>query len=406
MSSKVLQESFITPVGNNYIGSWIDLEGYSSISIACLSNSVISFDISVTWSQNKGIDTDYWDESNGNVSGSTAILRYPVKSRYVQVVVTQALAPQFRIQIIGFTSGLSLHNLKNLGAGVKLYETALSGIRSVISSDNSVTLVQNSDTIDVKVASSPSPWVDNTIGDVVLTNINNQVGIGVALPTRKLEVVDSQANQYTTFMKNNAVTTNVISGVLKLQHAGSQDTRLWSCLDASGTEIGYFSNRNELYTAGRLNAGGALFQIGATNSILAYTAGANGGGASCILIGDSRNGGGQHVAIGTGNTGAFYYSGNTISIGHKAGNNGIGIGNGTILIGQNCGANALLGGANEIVIGQNGLLTGVAGRVSLASVEAVSSTATAGSATLPANPQAFIPITWNGVNYKIPVYLP
>lgn len=37
---------------------------------------------------------------------------------------------------------------------------------------------------------------------------------------------------------------------------------------------------------------------------------------------------------------------------------------------------------------------------------ATSPTATAGAATLPANPAAFLPVTVNGVQYKMPLYNP
>lgn len=62
---------------------------------------------------------------------------------------------------------------------------------------------------------------------------------------------------------------------------------------------------------------------------------------------------------------------------------------------------------SEVMIGKSCAAAGVTGRLSFGNaMEAVAAAATAGAAVLPAAPVAFIPISWNGVNYKIPVYNP
>lgn len=63
--------------------------------------------------------------------------------------------------------------------------------------------------------------------------------------------------------------------------------------------------------------------------------------------------------------------------------------------------------ASEVMIGKSCAAAGVTGRLSFGNaMEAVAAAATAGAAVLPAAPQAFMPINYNGVAYKIPLYLP
>lgn len=63
--------------------------------------------------------------------------------------------------------------------------------------------------------------------------------------------------------------------------------------------------------------------------------------------------------------------------------------------------------ASEVMIGRGCTAAGVTGKLSFGNaMEAVAATATAGAATLPANPVAFIPIRWNGTDYRFPVYNP
>lgn len=63
--------------------------------------------------------------------------------------------------------------------------------------------------------------------------------------------------------------------------------------------------------------------------------------------------------------------------------------------------------AGEVMIGNACAASTVAGRLSLGNaMEAVAGAANAGAAVLPLTPQAFMPINYNGVAYKIPLYLP
>lgn len=63
--------------------------------------------------------------------------------------------------------------------------------------------------------------------------------------------------------------------------------------------------------------------------------------------------------------------------------------------------------ANEVMIGYRCAASTVAGRLSFGNaMEAVAGAANAGAAALPATPQAFMPLNYNGVAYKIPLYLP
>lgn len=63
--------------------------------------------------------------------------------------------------------------------------------------------------------------------------------------------------------------------------------------------------------------------------------------------------------------------------------------------------------ASEVMIGRGCAASTVAGRLSFGNaMEAVAGAANAGAAALPATPQAFMPLNYNGVAYKIPLYLP
>ena len=125
-----------------------------------------------------------------------------------------------------------------------------------------------------------------------------------------------------------------------------------------------------------------------------------------------------------------------LSVGEASTTN-VNIGAQAILIGDGAGADSPNIALNEVLIGANCPATNVNGRLSFYSMEAVATTATAGVfyfiswistliydmhlltttflyiflkihivgvRTLPANPSAFMPLSWNGTLYKVPLY--
>jgi hypothetical protein len=59
------------------------------------------------------------------------------------------------------------------------------------------------------------------------------------------------------------------------------------------------------------------------------------------------------------------------------------------------------------MIGRACVASTIAGRLSFGNaMEAVKTTATAGAQVLPVAPTAFMPVSYNGVDYRIPLYLP
>jgi hypothetical protein len=178
------------------------------------------------------------------------------------------------------------------------------------------------------------------------------------------------------------------------------------------------------FGAGQISQGVGCIAIGANAGNLAQT------GLNAIAIGTSAGVTQQAagcVSIGN-NAGPRQPTQGALAIGNNAGPAGAGgMGASSIAIGENAsayagaavsGIGALCVGlgagsnaaplANEICIG-NGCVGGIfAGGLNFgANMRALALTAVAGGVVaVPATTAGFIPITWNGTNYRIPVYLP
>ena len=106
-------------------------------------------------------------------------------------------------------------------------------------------------------------------------------------------------------------------------------------------------------------------------------------------------------------SGKYFQANDAVAIGANAGEglaDGTNFqGDGAIAIGRNAAKNGQP--ARSIAIGKNCASPGAVGRIAFGNaLEAVTATATAGAATLPANPQAFWRLEYNGTLYKIPLY--
>jgi hypothetical protein len=156
--------------------------------------------------------------------------------------------------------------------------------------------------------------------------------------------------------------------------------------------------------AGKSNQGVRSVAIGAeaandtqgTDSVaVGWDAGITMQAAACVAIGAEA--GAKHAGLGS------------VAIGRQAGsgvNPAMHLGIGSIAIGDQC-ADAASTPNFSVHFGAGCVPAAAAGRLAFgSSMEAVAAAAVAGGAVLPATPQGFIRIDWNGTGYKIPIYNP
>lgn len=165
---------------------------------------------------------------------------------------------------------------------------------------------------------------------------------------------------------------------------------------------------NAVTTGNEITAVGSGAGVGLTSASAATLVGYGSGhaltsGASATMIGSLA---GKAVSTAAGVTCLGAGAGNTSTTNNSymtlLGYGTIGTGAGAVAIGVDSGGNPASAGANQIALGTPNHQVYVPGTLRIDT--ALASTATAGSATLPANPATFLPINLGGVNYKLAVY--
>ncbi|MHA2039582.1 MAG: hypothetical protein ACW98X_24440 [Promethearchaeota archaeon] len=132
-----------------YVTEWFNVSSSQNIVFTAFSDQ--NFDMVVEWSvdnQHQIIDTDV----KNIVGGSTGEFFLPIKSRFARLsVINIASNPAvLRVQAFFFlTNNLGLHYLNNIGGYAELFKP-YNELRTIQSSNGSVTVIQNADDIDLQ----------------------------------------------------------------------------------------------------------------------------------------------------------------------------------------------------------------------------------------------------------------
>ena len=134
-----------------YDTPFIDVSKFNYFSLFIVNNS--NFSYLLQWSAD-GINTDY-NDSTGTSAGNTLTKTKRVRAKYLRITYTAASTPtNWRAQLLFHDASEGLHNLQNSGAtGAEIYKLDEREIRSIVSSDSSITVTQNTDDIDITTLS-------------------------------------------------------------------------------------------------------------------------------------------------------------------------------------------------------------------------------------------------------------
>lgn len=162
--------------------NWLDCQGFSHLRVMAFSNA--DYVIDIDWSTDAGINSDHQDSSTVQAGGTTWLASYGIKSRWVRLKYSDDTGiggKVLRIQGSLNSNAPSLSALVNVGAGSELYKVNDHSIRSLLSSDASVSIVQNANDIDLTTVSGSAV----TLGSAGGTSLVND-GVGPALLNKGL----------------------------------------------------------------------------------------------------------------------------------------------------------------------------------------------------------------------------
>lgn len=165
-------------ITTNYYTACADCQGYAHIYAIVYSNDAYTF--SIDWSVDSGINTDYQDTVVG-IAGDTKTISVPIRARWAKLTFLPTGS-----QIVRFSAYLNptapgLHALENIGSGAEIYKKSVNGVRSVVSSDATITITEGSTEIDL-TASGTNVTLSSAGGTETLVND----GTGPLLATKGL----------------------------------------------------------------------------------------------------------------------------------------------------------------------------------------------------------------------------
>lgn len=141
----------------------------------CNAAGVVSF----YWSGDKGVNSDYTD-SFVLVAGVTEVHNVPVRAKYLNIVYS---APVYSVTMrcyhLFYEAGQDLALLDNTGSGAKILDKPVHKVRSVISSDASISVTELAQEIDLKVTGIV-PTMTPINNDVQINAVAGGYEIGIA----------------------------------------------------------------------------------------------------------------------------------------------------------------------------------------------------------------------------------
>ena len=164
MSCQISELSFDGVTNVNILFDFIETKHINSISVMLFVNN--QTDLVLNWSPD-GINTDL-QETITILAGTAQHIARPIKSSYFSLTLTLSAAPTtVRLDTLFFLSKNN-HSLENVGSGAEVLIQNEGKIRSVISSDGSVTITEDPLEIDITSGGGGSIWqeVSNVISPV------------------------------------------------------------------------------------------------------------------------------------------------------------------------------------------------------------------------------------------------
>jgi hypothetical protein len=140
-----------------------------------------TYDFYLNWSSDSGINTDYQDSLSSVINEQT--LSIPVRSRWMSFSFNPSVPPQLlRLNISLNQCSPGLFALNNVGSGAEIYKKPTHAVRSIISSDSSITVSELTNEIDlIATGGGGSVTLSSAGGTSLVTD-----GVGPALEIKGL----------------------------------------------------------------------------------------------------------------------------------------------------------------------------------------------------------------------------
>lgn len=398
--------------------------------IGVLVSSNNNLTLRFNWS-NDGV-VDILTESATILAGVAQENFRPIKAKYVNIeLVNAGNNTSLVVQSFFFDLTGSALALRNLGSGVHIANLNKLGIRSAISGDNSITITNTEDVIDIR-ATGTVPNISAVNNDVQVTSvvggytldIGSAPGRGVVKITNgtgdNLNAVNCVAIGGDAGFTSQGVVGGANGGAVAIGVAAGRNNQQQQAISigrnagldnqrADSISIGVESGRTDQQAFSvAIGPNSGNFQQATQCVSIGNSAGrvAQGSGGICIGSESGRNSqASQAIAIGLqaglGNPSApFLQQGlNAIAIGALSGR--YGQDSAAIAIGFQAAQGNILGTsiqpARSIAIGNNCETPGAVDRLAFRAENIIAPSGVIREAT-----NALIPIQWNGVLYRIP----
>ncbi len=421
--------------------------GWDSLNICAKSaNNPVALYIGYSYDGTSIYYTQLLSDNIGPTGFQTSAVLYSkfIKLTYNAVSISSS---NFELSVIGYkTHGVSV---QNIGDGYKLVVPHTNDVRTVVSSNSTIFIAADTSIMDITT---------NTTG--LLQNVSIVSNILVSQQTGPLLSLRGLVGSNITITNNDTLvyltgtsgsTLTAIQPVVNVGNAPNYSLTIGVIPSLLGAFA--LTDKTTIYNSGQLftymGHSCALNATGSQNTMYGYSCGIGCTGNYNTLMGVAA---GRNILSGGYNTMLGWNSG--FSVGQLTGNFNTGVGayagagikdgcqrnthfgaicgyqspeNSSVnrqccfgaYAGYTCpasdivvmGDNALNGatsqGSYSVSFGSGCAQNTTAGSLNFgSSMEAIHTTATAGIRSLPSNPTGFLPITWNGIAYKIPIYLP
>lgn len=219
---------------NSYISEWLNVSSSLSLTFTIFEDN--NCDVVLDWATDNNyniINT----ETTALVGGNSLTIYTPVKNRFVRLSILNIAIQPSVLELQGFhyiTSGLNLSHLVNIGGFSGIYK-APNELRTLQSSDGSITITQNADNIDF-VAVSDSLWESNTAASGVNYIIQKTPA------TYNNLLFDDSLSTISFSMKTGAINNVIMNSIEKeINGIGSHNTVI-------GSSYPYINGDNPLTT--------------------------------------------------------------------------------------------------------------------------------------------------------------
>jgi hypothetical protein len=242
----------LTDIYNSQVGwntptwtsEWINIS--SSQTIVFSAFSTVDYDMIVNWSMDDNhdiVDTD----TKSVLANQADELFLPVKTRFIQCSLTFVSNPvDFKTQFFFFLTNLGLQNLNNIGGYAELFKP-YNELRTIQSSNGSVTVIQNADDIDLQAMTDVT----------TLTSAGGVNGI----------VVDGTGPSLSTKGLTSGTAIGLVSGANEITISNTSPATSVTLTSAGGTESLVVDGNGPTLSNKGLTAGTGITLLGSANDI-------------------------------------------------------------------------------------------------------------------------------------------